>query len=198
MKLKPGKLCITKDGKKSLVIKNEACKDRGVFGEACDKCEGIAVGIGDVYHFCPVAVGQIKTKTRFRFHPFVSRTTTGLKKIFNDNKVIVENSCDIPTNLSVSIPTDWWCGYVALKRGVEIPEDWIEYSTVESDIDVHGGLTYSCVSGDYTVFGFDCNHYSDEHDPDKRNPIWLMKEAMRMEKNLKKQAKKFMKKGRLK
>lgn len=51
------------------------------------------------------------------------------------------------------------CGYVAVPSGH--PVFGKDYSDLECDIEVHGGLTYASKEGDFWVLGFDCAHSGD-------------------------------------
>ncbi len=56
-----------------------------------------------------------------------------------------------------------YCGYVVFHNR-NIPKKW--QGNYDADalqyLSVHGGITYCEKVGNYTVFGFDCAHYSDE------------------------------------
>lgn len=87
------------------------------------------------------------------------------------DKVEFKTRAGLP-GLCVRASSGAWCGYVGLPPGH--PLHGKTYHDVESDIDVHGGLTYSgpCQGAichvpepgepdDVTWFGFDCCHHGD-------------------------------------
>lgn len=53
------------------------------------------------------------------------------------------------------------CGYVGIPRDHRLYGLDYNDSRVESEIDIHGGLTYSKQVNGLTWFGFDCNHAND-------------------------------------
>lgn len=67
----------------------------------------------------------------------------------------------------------YFCGYTWFKLD-EIPKEWHEYSDIEYDMDIHGGLTYSNIVGDYIIYGFDCAHLNDERNPRLQDELFIL------------------------
>jgi len=67
----------------------------------------------------------------------------------------------------------YFCGYTWFKTS-EIPEDWLEYDNIDYNLDIHGGLTYSTIVGDYVIYGFDCAHLDDENNPNLRDETYVL------------------------
>ena len=66
-------------------------------------------------------------------------------------------------------------------------------------LNIHGGLTFCKVFGNYTVFGFDCAHAGDENNPKLRDANYVMKLVEQMEQQIleyKKHYPKWLKYGR--
>lgn len=59
------------------------------------------------------------------------------------------------------IPSHWYCGYVEVKKGSKFYGK--DYRDIETEFDVHGGLTFSGELEDVEgyFFGFDCAHFGD-------------------------------------
>jgi len=73
---------------------------------------------------------------------------------------------------------DHFCGYARLPKR-PVTEDG--YHGILTYVPVHGGITYSHTDDDgSTVYGFDCAHLDDEHDPQLRDVEWLFAECERM------------------
>jgi hypothetical protein len=71
-----------------------------------------------------------------------------------------------------------FCGYVRFPRR---PVSEPGYDGLLVYVPVHGGLTYASEADDGTmVYGFDCNHADDDHDPKTRDMEWLRAECHRM------------------
>ena len=84
------------------------------------------------------------------------------------------------------------CGYVALKKE-QVPREW--WGNYDADalqyLNVHGGLTYCKVEGDYIVFGFDCAHLDDDKRPELQDPEFVMRLTEQMEQQLLEYAKRI-------
>ena len=52
-----------------------------------------------------------------------------------------------------------WCGYVGVDK--DHPLHGIDYDTVNLNVEVHGGLTYSTEENGIWWLGFDCAHHRD-------------------------------------
>jgi hypothetical protein len=78
--------------------------------------------------------------------------------------------------------SDHYCGYTWIEKS-KVPEEWWEYSNIPYDLDIHGGLTYSDVVGDYVIYGFDCAHLNDENDPRLQDETFILElcQVMRSE-----------------
>jgi len=61
------------------------------------------------------------------------------------------------TRLSVSFVRGWGNGYVAVPKG----HPWYGMNDGDINANVHGGLTYTDLGGDYWVVGFDTCHLDD-------------------------------------
>jgi len=69
------------------------------------------------------------------------------------------------------------CGYVRFpKRPVKVAG----YDGILDYVPVHGGITYAHNDEAGMVYGFDCAHYNDEHNPLVRDPEWLKRECQNM------------------
>lgn len=86
---------------------------------------------------------------------------------------------------AVVIATDMGhrCGYVAVPVGHKLYG--VDYD--ETDVDVHGGLTYAGGDGKYPVeandlwwFGYDCAHLGDARDPDLMSPKYKVLSVLSM------------------
>lgn len=76
--------------------------------------------------------------------------------------VIVENEQEFKLLPS----SGWGNGYVGVTK--ESPLYGLDYSKIDENIDVHGGLTYSGKQGNFWLFGFDTLHiYSRSMNKDK-------------------------------
>lgn len=77
------------------------------------------------------------------------------------------------------------CGYVALPL-TSVPAEW--HGNYDADalqyLAVHGGLTYAEKENDAAVFGFDCAHAGDDHDPELRDPVHVMALARQMKQQI--------------
>ena len=84
------------------------------------------------------------------------------------------------------------CGYVALRKE-QIPEEWWGnyYADALQYLNIHGGITYCEVEGNYVVFGFDCAHLDDDKLPALQNPEFVMKLTEQMEQQLLEYAKRI-------
>lgn len=105
----------------------------------------------------------------FTFYPFNYK---GFKKVEN-------NKCVIRTHLG------HLCGYVAFNVS-DIPKDWAGNYNAPGlqHLNVHGGLTFASVKGDYAVFGFDCAHAGDDERPELSDVDYVMSLAQQMEDQL--------------
>jgi len=63
-----------------------------------------------------------------------------------------------------------YCGYV---RFADKPVKEPGYNGILSYVPVHGGITYAHAEEGGMVYGFDCAHSGDEHNPDVRSISWL-------------------------
>lgn len=82
--------------------------------------------------------------------------------------------CAIVWNASetMSLKPGWYCGYVRFKHDPEV---------LAEEVEVHGGVTYYERDPDGSVvYGFDCAHYMDFDDPNKKDLNWLKAEVERM------------------
>lgn len=70
-----------------------------------------------------------------------------------------------------------WNGYVIVPK--KHPYYMADYSDIDSDIVVHGGLTYSStdLKSEETTFGFDTSHIDDIVFDDNNEPHWSTKFA---------------------
>jgi len=100
----------------------------------------------------------------YNFGPFVMDTDSARTVLVDGNKCVIEVDCKV-------VPS-WLCGYVAVPRA-KVPAEWIaEFENIP--VDVHGGVTYLQVFGEYVVIGFDCAHVWDEGDPKVHDPEFVM------------------------
>src|SRR5690554_93258 len=58
------------------------------------------------------------------------------------------------------------CGYVEIPKDLNISKRDFSF---DSDLEVHGGITYAEVENETKVIGFDCAHYMDS--PDVKNTL---------------------------
>jgi hypothetical protein len=67
-----------------------------------------------------------------------------------------------------------------------VPKEWRGWYDADGlqYLDVHGGITYAEVEGQYCIFGLDCAHLDDEENPDMYNPNYVMTLVERMEEQL--------------
>ena len=70
--------------------------------------------------------------------------------------------------------TGWYCGYAMIPYA--LTEAQVE--RVETNADVHGGITYAETSTDGVTFGFDCAHAMSG--PKTRDLEWVKAETQRM------------------
>jgi hypothetical protein len=77
------------------------------------------------------------------------------------------------------------CGYVAIHKS-KIPKEWRGWYDADGlqYLDVHGGITYAEVEGQYCIFGLDCAHYGDDENPDMCCPDYVMALVEKMEEQL--------------
>ena len=100
----------------------------------------------------------------YDFGPFVRDSDRARTVLVEDNKCVVE--------VDPRVIPSWLCGYVAVPRS-KVPLKWIE-DYYDIPVDVHGGVTYLVVFGEYVVIGFDCAHAGDEGRPDLHVPQHVM------------------------
>ena len=77
---------------------------------------------------------------------------------------------------------DYFCGYTWFKKD-EVPEEWYEYDNIPC-LDVHGGITFSELIGDYIVYGFDCAHYGDDKNEQLRDPEHILELCREMRREI--------------
>jgi len=73
--------------------------------------------------------------------------------------------------------TGHYCGYVLF---AEKPMKEPGYNGILSYVPVHGGITYARAEYGGMVYGFDCAHLGDEHNPDVRDISWLKEQCERL------------------
>jgi len=77
------------------------------------------------------------------------------------------------------------CGYVVIHKR-KVPKAW--HGCYDADalqyLNIHGGLTYCSVEGNYVVFGFDCAHSGDEQNQKLQDPEYVMQLTEVMEQQL--------------
>jgi hypothetical protein len=134
----------------------------------------------------------------FDFPPFNLNTKDGFKTVLVENNLCVVHANPYQSLGGYPGLRDWYNGYCALPKA-SVPRRWIDgdysYNAVSEDLpdlDVHGGLTFSDVQGDYLILGFDCNHAWDEDDPALHNPGHVLELARDMERQIVEGAKKLM------
>lgn len=83
-----------------------------------------------------------------------------------------------PFLIDTSVNNIWHCGYAVLPE--DHPYYGADYDDVEDDIDVHGGLTFSCELEDIDgyLLNFDCNHYGDN--PEVQNEEYTLSECKKL------------------
>lgn len=73
---------------------------------------------------------------------------------------------------------DYYCGYCNLPTK-------LDYQVAESDVDVHGGITFQRDEPDGTfTYGFDCAHALDEINPSLRDLNFITEECESMAKQI--------------
>ena len=83
------------------------------------------------------------------------------------------------TTLVLRHPQGHLNGYCWIEKS-RVPKQFWDYSEIQSDLDVHGGITYSEPVGDYIMYGFDTAHYGDEENPLLRDPEEIKSMALHM------------------
>ncbi len=94
------------------------------------------------------------------------------------NKMVIGINLNIPENLR-GILASYYCGYVAMDKKIF---DGIDIKEFKDEIDVHGGITFIEIDGDYIIFGFDCAHADDMINP--KTLGFAINETNRMENNI--------------
>ena len=74
-------------------------------------------------------------------------------------------------------------GYCWIDKS-RVPKLFYEYSNILYDLDVHGGITYSKVIGNWVIYGFDTAHYNDDENPLLRDPEEIKGMAVHMKKEI--------------
>lgn len=86
----------------------------------------------------------------YDFPPFNIDGAYSKTILVKDNKAVVK----VDYHIGSAIMKPWLCGYVALPKK-SIPKRWWgKYEALDA-IEIHGGITYADVQGDYAIFGFD-------------------------------------------
>ena len=115
------------------------------------------------------------------FYPFLP---VGRSQVINIQDDCVVVKCDGYVSSIPNLPDipDWFCGYCAIKKD-KLPNAW--WGDYEADgiefLNVHGGITYAKLEGDWAVFGFDCSHHNDANNPNCQDPNWVMAQAKQLE-----------------
>jgi hypothetical protein len=106
-------------------------------------------------------------KSEQTFYPFNCEDLQSIE----DNKAVtlnvpIGNLCGYCALPKTSVPCEWWGNYNA---------DGLQF------LKIHGRITYCQVEGDYVVFGFDCGHAGDDHNPNLQSTEYVMGLARTME-----------------
>jgi hypothetical protein len=109
---------------------------------------------------------------------------------FNYNGAIIrENKAILKHNMF-----GHYCGYVAIKKSL-IPKKW--WGNYNADalqyLNIHGGLTYGRLEGNWCIFGFDTMHAGDEENFKLRNENYIWKMVDQMEQQIMDYAKNYKK-----
>jgi hypothetical protein len=75
------------------------------------------------------------------------------------NDVLFMTDAGYPAQIRRNVITLTLCGYIYLPADHPLHGVW--YDTLDYDVDVHGGWTYSDSEGESWCVGFDCNHFYD-------------------------------------
>jgi len=106
------------------------------------------------------------------FYPF-----NFMGALIEGNKVVLRTTKRLPGH---------YCGYVAFPKK-SVPPEW--HGNHDADglqyLNIHGGLTYASVEGDWVIFGFDCAHAGDDKKPKLQKINHVMKLTKQMESQLK-------------
>lgn len=73
------------------------------------------------------------------------------------------------------------CGYVKIPKEHKLYKE--EYSNIDEDFDVHGGITFSNYIGDDWYIGFDCAHSCDLSVLAYKNESWAIYKDMKFVEN---------------
>jgi len=139
---------------------------------------------------------KIKPEPSFPFYPFNEETVRArntTKRVVKDNKALVQypNRCARGTSTLtyyaagsiVTKKTYYYCGYVAIPNE-KLPIEWKNEDLYADDLhrlNIYGGLNYCDYQEEYTVFGFDCNHYGDDERKELQDEKFVFRLVDQME-----------------